>query len=448
MTSAGLVLLLFAWVGLLARVNYYKLARYAAEKGRWQANQQMEAHRQDIGKSQAALLQKNTAIEKTLAELHQTQAALAQSHQKEQVAKAALSQKAATLESIVDELQVTKLKLATSHKELQVSKAALSQKASTLESLLDELQHTQVQMVQSEKMSSLGQLVAGVAHEVNNPINFIYANLEPVREYTKDLLALVAEFQTQYPSCPLALKTQIEAADLAFIQEDLPKVLDSMEVGTERIRQIVLSLQNFSRSDESGLKPANLQDGLESTLLILQHRLNERPGYAAIEVACEYGDIPAVECYPGLINQVFMNLLSNAIDALDEMCDRSGNGQRGSIKLRTKEIEQDGRKWVEIAIADTGIGIAEVIQDRVFDAFFTTKPVRKGTGIGLSISYSVVTKKHGGKLTFSSELYKGTEFVVQLPVLKAAARVEPPAFILQPPMKSAFVRGQAAEFVL
>lgn len=449
LVDAGIVLLTIAWGALLAQIGYYTLLRKKAEKDTYRTKQQMVAHAQAVDTFKSALLKKQTALEDTLSELQQTKDQLAVSHQDVQVSKAALSQKAATLEEIIDELQVTKFKLAVSHKELQVSKAALSQKAATLETILEELQQTQIQMVQSEKMSSLGQLVAGIAHEINNPVNFIYANLEPVQAYMNDLLTLIEAYRQACPQPSLALHAKIEAADLDFVKEDFPKVLESMAVGTERIQQIVLSLQNFSRSDESGLKPANIHDGLESTLLILQHRLNARPGYSQIEVVCEYGDIPAVECYPGLINQVFMNLISNAIDALDELYEERQDSDRGAITLRTSVLEKAGVQWVEVAIADTGIGVPEEIQGRIFDAFFTTKPVGKGTGMGLSISHTVVTKKHGGQLTFFSRPNEGAEFIVQLPVQVEAAAVEtPPAFILQPPMATASVRGQAAQFVL
>ena len=444
----GVMLLTVSWCLLLARVGYYSLCRQAAQKETHWMRQKMAAHDQKIQGLKAALMTKHTDLESTLSELQETKDQLAASHQDVQVSRAALSQKAVTLEGMVDELQITEFRLAESHKDLQVSKAALSQKAATLETILEELQHAQMQMVQNEKMSSLGQLVAGIAHEINNPINFIYANLEPVKDYSIDLLDLIAEYQRCYPQPVPDVRNKVEATDLDFLKEDFPKVLASMAVGAERIQQIVLSLQNFSRSDEAGLKPANLHDGLESTLLILQHRLNERPGYSQIEVVSQYGDIPAVECYPGLINQVLMNLLSNAIDAIDELCEHRGDGMRGAITLRTTVLEKAGAQWVEIAIADTGIGIPRDIQGRIFDAFFTTKPVGKGTGMGLAISHTIVTKKHGGKLTFFSTIGEGSEFVVQLPVSVEAVPVEQPSFILQPPMASASVRGQAARFVL
>jgi signal transduction histidine kinase len=401
--------LMLAWAIALAMVNQYIYRRKKAEEKLRRAKHQLE-----------------------------------QSHQALQVSKAALEQKATTLEEILEELQETEGELATSHQALQVSKAALEQKASTLEEILEELQLTQVQMVQSEKMSSLGQLVAGVAHEINNPVNFIYANLEPIGEYATDLLGLIMAYQRYYPNPPLALSSQAEAIDLDFIKQDLPKILSSMEVGAERIRQIVLSLRNFSRSDEKGLKPVDIHEGLESTLVILQHRLKASSDQAGIKILRDYDTLPAVECYPGLINQVLMNLLSNAIDALDELCEQRGDGDRGQITLKTSTfMEADDVEWVEIAIADTGIGIPEEIQGRVFDAFFTTKPVGKGTGIGLSISYSVITKKHGGRLTFFSIPRQGAEFVVQIPIAQTSLATQSTEFILQPPVAAIGIANKA-----
>ena len=329
-------------------------------------------------------------------------------------------------------LHRAKQQLEVSHQEVQASEAALQQKAKKLEYTLKELQQAQVQIVQSEKMSSLGQLVAGVAHEINNPVNFIHANLEPVREYATDLLRLVSSYHSHYPMPAPELQAEIEEADLEFIQADLPKVLSSMKTGTSRIRQIVLSLRNFSRLDETGLKTVELREGIESTLLILQHRLKAKPDCKAIEVLCEFAPLPPVECYPGPLNQVLMNLFSNAIDAIDEAdettdneaeaneseakCGESSLLTRGCLKVKTKGLDVAGEPWVEIAIADTGNGIPSEIQSQIFDTFFTTKPVGQGTGMGLSISYSIITDKHNGRLTFTSTPGEGSEFVIQLPV--------------------------------
>jgi len=384
-----------------------------------------------------------------LAERRLTQAKreLEKSHQALQVSQAALLQKATTLENILDELQETEGDLAESNQALQVSKAALEQKAATLEEILRELQQAQVQMVQSEKTSSLGQLVAGIAHEINNPVNFIYANLEPIRDYVMDLLGLVFSYQRHYPQPAAALLEEIDAIDLPFVQDDLPKILDSMEVGAERIRQIVLSLRNFSRSDEDGLKPVDVHEGLDSTLVILQHRLKELPDAPSISIVRDYESLPSVECYPGLLNQVFMNVLSNAIDAIDEayeqLSEPSAVAQklRGEITLRTSAlVDEAGAEWIEIAIADTGVGIPPENEGRIFDAFFTTKPVGKGTGIGLSISHAIATQKHGGKLSFFSTPGEGAEFVLRLPVEVALSAEPSPLFSLQPPVKSILKR--------
>ncbi|MEL6813899.1 MAG: ATP-binding protein, partial [Cyanobacteria bacterium J06598_3] len=280
------------------------------------------------------------------------------------------------------------------------------------ERTLEELKEAQVHIVQSEKMSSLGQLVAGVAHEINNPVNFIHANLQPINDYTDSLLTVVSAYQTHYPNPAPAIEDELEEADIDFIRTDLPKVLSSMRVGTQRIREIVLSLRNFSRADEQGLKPVDIHEGLENTLLILKHRLAEKSGQRAITIERNYGDLPTVECYPGQLNQVFMNLLANAIDAIDEAAQQRDGTEEGRIVLRTSCFTRDDVTWVEIAIADTGLGIFEKIQARIFDTFYTTKPVGKGTGLGLSISHTIITKKHHGQLSCRSKPGEGSEFII------------------------------------
>lgn len=290
-----------------------------------------------------------------------------------------------------------------------------------LKNTLSELQRTQAQMVQSEKMSSLGQLVAGVAHEINNPVNFIHGNLIHVEEYTQELLGFVQLYQQHYPNPVPEVEAEAEEIDLDFMYEDLPKMLTSMKMGTDRIRQIVLSLRNFSRMDEADIKQVNIHEGIDSTLLILQHRIKARPEQPEIEVIRDYGTLPLVECYPGQLNQVFMNILTNALDALEE-----GNARRtiqaiqanpNRITIKTSAIANG---WVEIAIADNGLGMPQEVQQRIFNPFFTTKPIGKGTGMGMSISYQIVTEKHGGKLECVSTPGKGTEFIVRIPIQQKA----------------------------
>ena len=282
----------------------------------------------------------------------------------------------------------------------------LEGKVAELTDTLTQLKQSKLWLVQSEKMSSLGRLVGGVAHEINNPVNFIHGNLSPMQEYVQDLLNLVQLYQTVYPHPIAEIQTELERIDLKFIQEDLPKMLNSMRVGTDRIRKIVLSLRNFSRADEAECKPVNIHEGIDNTLSILQHRLEETLQRQAIQVIKQYGNLPLVECYAGQLNQVFLAILTNAIDALEI------EDNPRQITIRTAVIES---AWVEIAIADNGMGMPEEIRQRIFDPFLTTKPVGKGTGMGMSISYQIVVERHGGKLECVSVPGKGTEFVIQIP---------------------------------
>lgn len=300
---------------------------------------------------------------------------------------------------------------------LRNSEAQLRQKATDLELTLIELKRTQTQLVQNEKMSSLGQLVAGVAHEINNPVNFIYANLNPASEYIQDLLELLQLYQQYYPNPVKEIQKKTKEIDLGFLAEDLPNLLSSMEVGAERIKNIVLCLRNFSRMDEAEMKSVNVHEGIDSTLTILQHRLKTKQDYPEIEVIKDYGNLPLVECYPGQLNQVFMNIITNAIDALEERDQWRTlvdiKQQPSQIKICTEMIGSD---HIQIRIADNGYGIPESVLKRLCDPFFTTKPVGKGTGLGMSISYQIVTEKHSGSLQCNSIPGQGAEFIIEIPI--------------------------------
>jgi predicted ATPase/signal transduction histidine kinase len=290
-----------------------------------------------------------------------------------------------------------------------------------LEKTLYELKQTQIQLIQNEKMSSLGQLVAGIAHEINNPVNFIHGNLTHAREYCQSLLQLIDCYQQQYPQPTVRILQEIEKVDLEFIHQDLPKLLNSMQIGAERIRQIVLSLRNFSRLDEAEVKPVNIHDGIDNTLVILQNRLKEKTDSSSIQVIKEYGKLPEVECYAGQLNQVFMNVISNAIDVLKEQHPTAAQPEVSTIWIRTEAIDSD---HIRIRIADNGLGMPTEVLERIFDPFFTTKPVGSGTGLGLSISYQIVTEKHSGKMTCVSSPGKGTEFVIEIPVQQSNVLVK------------------------
>ncbi|HBK23522.1 MAG TPA: ammonium transporter [Planktothrix sp. UBA10369] len=296
----------------------------------------------------------------------------------------------------------------------------LKRKNDQLKNALKELKKTQIQLIQSEKMSSLGQLVAGIAHEINNPVNFVYGNLIHATNYTRDVLNLLDIYQQEYANPSLKIQEEIESIDLEFLKEDFPKIVESMQVGADRIRDIVRSLRTFSRHDEAELKQVSIHDGLESTLMILKTKLKAQGKLTGIEVIKEYGNIPLIECYPGPLNQVFMNLISNAIDALhDSMmqdkfslisCDKSII--KPQILIRTLSVNN---QRIIIEIADNGLGIPKEIRSKLFDPFFTTKPVGKGTGLGLSISYQIIVEHHKGRIWCESELGEYTKFLIEIP---------------------------------
>ncbi|XQQ04924.1 MAG: GAF domain-containing protein [Leptolyngbya sp. IPPAS B-1204] len=295
------------------------------------------------------------------------------------------------------------------------------QQAEQLAQALHDLQSTQSQLVQTEKMSSLGQLVAGIAHEINNPVNFIYGNLDYAQTYAESLLRVIALYQLHYPEQHPEIQAALEAIDFDFLTTDFSKILTSMKIGADRIRQIVQSLRNFSRLDQAERKPVDLHEGIDSTLLILQHRLKANGRSPGIDIIKDYSELPLIECYAGQLNQVFMNILSNAIDALESRDEKrtpeAMQHQPSWIKIRTALIHNaSGQKCVMISISDNGAGIPETVQSRIFDPFFTTKPVGRGTGLGLAISYQVITEKHGGTLQCHSQPGQGTEFRIELPI--------------------------------
>ncbi|MEG4531658.1 ATP-binding protein [Microcoleus sp. D2_18a_D3] len=299
-------------------------------------------------------------------------------------------------------------------------------KSQRLEQTLQELQQTQSQLIQQEKMSSLGLLVAGVAHEVNNPINFIYGNIHHAREYTTDLLELVELYQKHYLYPPLEISQHLQNIEFDFLSEDLPQLLSSMKVGAERIVQIVQSLRNFSRLDESEMKPVNIHEGIDSTLLILQSRLKATADRPPIEIVKNYGNLPLVECYAGQLNQVFMNILANAIDALESYnLDRGPKAAKANPIAIAITTEYSSPDKIIVRISDNGPGMAENVKKRLFDPFFTTKPVGKGTGLGLSISYKIIVEKHKGTLRCDSTPGLGTEFSIEIPLRQEVRQAVP-----------------------
>ncbi len=314
------------------------------------------------------------------------------------------------------------------------AESQLRDKNYELNQALNQLGKTQSQLIQAEKMSGLGQLVAGIAHEINNPVSFIYGNVTYAREYANNLLKLCSLYQEYYPEPVSRIADFAEEIEVEFMKEDFPHLLNSIQIGADRIGKIVLSLRNFSRLEESDIKPVDIHEGIDSALLILQHKLKENGRVRPIEIVKEYGELPLVQCYAGQLNQVFMNVLSNAIDALADVRHRklkvsSGSQTQGQdvpgvpvpitsnpspcIRIRTEVVESNR---VAIAISDNGPGMEESVKSRIFDPFFTTKPVGKGTGLGLSISYQIVVERHCGSLHCTSAPGGGTEFAIEIPI--------------------------------
>lgn len=306
----------------------------------------------------------------------------------------------------------TELKIANEELESRVT-----ERTQALSQTLEELKHSQLQLIQTEKLSSLGQMVGGVAHEINNPINFIHANIPYVDEYCQDLLNLLELYQASFPEVPPEIEAKMDEIELEFLQKDLQNILSSMKVGTLRIREIVQSLRNFSRLDEAEFKEVGIQGDLENTLFMLQSRLKGVKDLRDLEVIKDYQDLPKIQCFPSQLNQVFLNIINNAIDALEP------------LRKLTKQSAQQPKIWVqtsvqdsehiEIRIRDNGMGIPEEIRAKIFDPFFTTKPIGQGTGLGLSISYQIIVKQHGGMIIYESEPDQGTEFIITLPIHQA-----------------------------
>jgi two-component system, NtrC family, sensor kinase len=297
------------------------------------------------------------------------------------------------------------------------SEATLKEQTQELQATLQKLKATQSQLIQTEKMSSIGQLVAGVAHEINNPVNFIHGNLSYLHEYTSGLLELLELYQASNIDPLPNIQEKLEELDLEFLSADISKILKSMRMGTERIRDIVLSLRNFSRLDESELKKADIHEGIDSTLTILQYRLRATSNRPEIQVVKNYDKLPLIKCCPGQLNQVFMNIISNGVDAIEESdrqnCTEADRTKAGEICITTEVVDCDR---ISIRVADNGIGISETIRSRLFDPFFTTKPVGQGTGLGLAVAHQIIVEKHGGAIEVNSILGKGTEFAIALPI--------------------------------
>ena len=288
------------------------------------------------------------------------------------------------------------------------AEAAVIEKSQELEKALQELKQAQLQMVQNEKMATLGNLVAGVAHEVNNPIGFLKGSISNAEDYIKDIFTHLELYQENYPQASEEIEDNAEEIDLEYLSEDLPKLLNSMKLATERIKDISISLRTFSRADTDKKTSFDIHAGIDSTILILKHRLKANEKRPEIEIIKNYAALPQVECFPGQLNQVFMNIISNAIYAL-----RDKNAKQPAIIISTL---LKNKQNIAISIKDNGIGINQSVLDKIFDPFFTTKPVGKGTGLGLSISYQIIVDKHDGIFNCKSLPNKGTEFSIEIPV--------------------------------
>ncbi|MGB3514488.1 MAG: ATP-binding protein [Microcoleaceae cyanobacterium] len=320
----------------------------------------------------------------------------------------------ATLRQLLD---VSEQSTLTQSDRLEKAIFSATQANAELQTILEKLQETHTQLLHTEKMSSLGQMVAGITHEINNPINFIHGNITPAQEYIQDILELIDIYQQQYPYPTPEIQDKIVEIDLDFIKKDLDSILKSIKNGTERIYEIVKSMRNFSRLEKAEFKQIDVREAIDSTLMILNNRLKPKLNYPEIKLIKEYQDLPLVDFSAGQLNQVLMNILSNAIDALDEYNQKRSpeeiKANPSIIKIYTKVFD---REWVEIGIRDNGYGMPEEVHKKLFEPFFTTKPQDQGTGLGLSISYQIIVEKHGGKLICCSALGEGTKFIIQIPI--------------------------------
>ena len=386
----------------------------------------IELLQQAVDDRAAQLQQTNQLLQQEIFERQRAQEALRQAHDD---LKKQVEERTAQLLASNELLRRDILKRQRVEEVLRLKQACLRNQAQKLEETVRKLQQTQTQLVQTEKMSSLGQMIAGIAHEINNPVNFIYGNLSHASHYVTELSRLLELYQQHYPDPVSEIREAAAEMEVDFLVEDLSKMLSSMQVGTDRIRQIVLSMRNFSRSDQSNIKLVDIHEGLDSTLLILQHRLKAYGGHPAIQIIKEYGNLPCIDCCASQLNQVFMNIISNAIDALDEEIENRELAKKNSknsppsiatspstlpaITIRTEVVGD----FVAIRISDNGQGIPDEIRHQLFDPFFTTKPVGKGTGLGLSISYHLVVEKHKGRIECISEVGLGTEFAIEIPII-------------------------------
>ena len=308
------------------------------------------------------------------------------------------------------------------------SPAQLAASNAELKAALENLENTQAQLIQTEKISSMGKLVSGIAYEINNPTNFIYGNIQFAQEYVQNLLGLIALYKEQYPQPASAIETYIQEFDTDFLQEDIQKILSSIELGATRIREVILSLRKFSRLDEAEIKKVDIHKGIDSTLLLLQNRLKGQSQFPAIEVIKEYGNLPKINCYPKQLNQVFMNILTNAVDALEESLVNEQKSKEHGCDILTKpkiyiHTEVVDNEQIRVRIADNGYGMSEEIRQKVFEPFFTTKPITSGTGLGLSISRQIIDK-HGGKIECISSPFQGTELIIQFPIKMTFSKID------------------------